>query len=151
MEIYHWIGNHGFELLEAVGIIGSLTFTGAAFRRDHRSRRIENLLNLTQNHREIWKELLRDQGLKRILDAGVDPITEPITREEDIFVTLVVQHLNFVFYAIRDELTIDPTGLRRDVRQFFSLPIPKRVWDGLKGLQNRDFVVFVEECLRRRE
>ncbi len=134
MEIYHWIGNHGFELLEAVGIIGSLTFTGAAFRRDHRSRRIENLLNLTQNHREIWKELLRDQRLKRILDAGVDPVTEPITREEDIFVTLVVQHLNFVFYAIRDELTIDPTGLRRDVRQFFSLPIPKRVWDGLKGL-----------------
>ena len=149
MEIYHWIGNHGFDLLEAVGIIGSLTFAGAAFRRDHRSRRIENLLNLTQNHREIWKELLRDQRLKRILDAGVDPVAEPITREEDIFVNLVVQHLNFVFYAIRDELTIDPTGLRRDVRQFFSLPIPKRVWGGLKELQNRDFVEFVEECLRR--
>lgn len=148
MEIYHWIGDHGFSLLEAIGIICSLTFTGAAFCRDHRSRRIENLLNLTQNHREIWKELLRDQRLRRILDATVDPGPEPITREEEIFVTLVVQHLNFVFYAIRDELTIDPSGLRRDVRQFFSLPIPKRVWDELKGLQNREFVEFVEECLR---
>ena len=55
MELYHWMDNHGFDLLEAVGIIASLTFTAVSFRRDDRSRRVGNLLTLTQSHREVWK------------------------------------------------------------------------------------------------
>lgn len=151
MEIYHWVGNHGFELLQAIGIIASLTFTAVAFRRDDQSRRIENLLNLTSSHRAIWQQLLRDQRLKRILDPMADPVRKPITREEALFVNLVVQHLNFVFYAIRDEFTINPTGLRRDVAKFFALPVPRHAWESLKEFQNEDFVAYVEECLRQGE
>lgn len=147
MELYHWIGNHGFDLLEAVGIIGGLSYTAAAFRRDRESRQVENLLNLIQNHREIWKELLREERLKRILDPEVDVDRDPITPEERVFVTFLVTHLSAVFYARRDGLTIGPSGERDDVLRFFSLPIPKRVWNDLKSVQNPDFVEYVEECL----
>jgi hypothetical protein len=138
--------NHGFDLLEAVGIIASLTFTAVSFRRDDRSRRVGNLLTLTQSHREVWKEQLHDPKLKRILDPKANLAREPVTRDEEIFVTLVIQHLNIVFHALRDELTINPEGLRRDVWQFFSLPIPQAVWSHLKVLQNDEFVAFVEAC-----
>lgn len=147
MELYHWIGNHGFDLLEAVGIIGSLSYTAAAFRRDRESRQVENLLNFIQNHREIWKELLREERLKRILDPKADVDRDPITPEERVFVTFLVTHLSAVFYAKRDGLTIGPSGEREDVLRFFSLPIPKRVWNDLKGVQNPEFVEHVEECL----
>ena len=146
MEIYHWMDNHGFDLLEAVGIIASLTFTAAAFHRDDRSRRVTNLLTLTQSHREVWKEQLHDPQLKRILDPKANLSREPVTRDEEIFVTMVIQHLNIVFHAMRHELTINPEGLRRDVWQFFSLPIPKAVWEKGKVLQNDDFVAYVEAC-----
>jgi hypothetical protein len=146
MELYHWMDNHGFDLLEAVGIIASLTFTAVSFRRDDRSRRVGNLLTLTQSHREVWKEQLHDPKLKRILDPRANLAREPVTRDEEIFVTLVIQHLNIVYHALRDELTINPEGLRRDVWQFFSLPIPQAVWNQLKVLQNDDFVAYVEAC-----
>lgn len=36
--------------------------------------------------------------------------------------------------------------MRRDVAWFFSLPIPKAVWEKLKPLQDEEFVAYVEEC-----
>ena len=146
MELYQWIGNHGFDLLEAVGIIGSLSYTAASFRRDRESRQVENLLNLIQDHREIWRELLRDERLKRILNPRIDLDRNPITPEERVFVTFLVTHLSAVFYAKRDGLTIGPSGERDDVLRFFSLPIPKQVWKDLKGVQDPEFVEYVEEC-----
>ncbi len=47
---------------------------------------------------------------------------------------------------MRDELTVSPEGLRRDVSEFFSLPIPAAVWNKFKVLQNDRFVKFVEDC-----
>jgi hypothetical protein len=38
--------------------------------------------------------------------------------------------------------------LRRDVRSFFSLPIPKAVWTKTKLLQNQDFAAFIESSLK---
>jgi hypothetical protein len=50
------------------------------------------------------------------------------------------------FHAMRDELTIKPEGLRRDVWWFFSLPIPRAVWEKFKVLQNDKFAFYVEDC-----
>lgn len=36
--------------------------------------------------------------------------------------------------------------MRWDVAWFFSLPIPKAVWEKLKPLQDEEFVAYVEEC-----
>jgi hypothetical protein len=37
-------------------------------------------------------------------------------------------------------------GLARDIAQFFSLSIPKAVWEKTKQFQNDALVRFIEEC-----
>ena len=63
-----------------------------------------------------------------------------------MFVNLVILHISSVYYALQDELVITLEGLRRDVSEFLSLPIPKVIWEKTKLLQNDDFVTFVESC-----
>jgi len=45
-----------------------------------------------------------------------------------------------------DTVVVKVEGLRRDIAQFLSLPIPREVWEKIKVLQNDDFVAFVESC-----
>jgi len=81
------------------------------------------------------------------MDPSADLSKQAVTREEERFVMLVIQHLNGVFQAMQNGLVVKPEGVRRDVSSFFSLPIPKQVWELVKVLQNNDFVAFVEFCL----
>jgi hypothetical protein len=148
MEIHHWINDHGFDLLESVGIIASLVFSTIALFRDDRSRRVENFLTLISSHRDIWKETIREPALKRLFLSEVDLDQTPITAEEEVFVTIVFQQINATFYAMQNGLTINLEGLRQDIRQFFANPIPRDVWIRLKPLQNRLFAAFVDDCLR---
>jgi len=149
MEFGAWVSNNAFELISALGIIGGLLFTAASFVSEAKTRRIANLLALTQNHRELWKVFYRDCDTTRLMEPSVDLQTAPITRAEQIYVTAVIHHLSSVYRAMKDDLTMKPEGIEEDVRRFFSLPIPKTVWDKIKRLQDRDFVGFVEDCLVR--
>jgi hypothetical protein len=45
-----------------------------------------------------------------------------------------------------DQLVVKYVGLRRDIAQFFSLPIPQAVWERMKVFQNDALVRFIEEC-----
>lgn len=150
MGSLRWLAENWFTLLNAVGVVGSLLFTGYSLRSETKTRRIANLLTLTRNHREIWTEFYRNPHLKRVLSENVDLVKRPITRAEEIFVNLVVQHLNSSFYAMRDRLEIKPEGLRQDVGAFFTLPIPQAVWVKLKLLQDDALVEFVENCRQQR-
>lgn len=146
MEIPQWLAQNWFDALSAVGIVGGLLFTGFNIRSEARTRRIANLISLTESHRDIWQQMLRHPDIGRVLDASADLVKAPVTREEEIFVNLVIQHLSVVFHAMRDELTINPEGLRRDVWWFFSLPIPNAAWSKMKVLQNDRFTDYVEAC-----
>lgn len=141
-----WIIENGFTLLNAVGVVGGLLFTGVSLHSETKTRRVANLLTLTQNHRALWSEYFRNPQLARVLDATADTGKQPVNRDEEIFVNLVIQHLSSVFHALRDELVVKPEGLRRDVWWFFSLPIPLVVWERAKVLQNDAFIAFVEQC-----
>jgi hypothetical protein len=70
-----------------------------------------------------------------------------VTEAERVFVGMVIHHLNSVYYAMHDQLITKMEGVRRDVAQFFSLPIQRHVWEKIKVLQNNEFVEFVESCL----
>jgi hypothetical protein len=146
MEIGEWLSQNWFNLVSVAGIISGLWFTAISLHSETKTRRIANLLTITGNHREIWQEFIYHPGLARILDAAADPARKPVTREEEIFVNLVIAHINSVYYSIKDELVIELQGLRRDVWWFFSLPVPKAVWEKTKLIQNDDFVAFVESC-----
>lgn len=146
MEIWGWFSNNAFNLVSAIGVIASLCFTAVSLRSETKTRRIANLLAVTANHREVWKIFLNDITLARVRDASVNTAIQPVTDAERIFVNMVIQHVNSVYHAMNDQLVVKMEGLRRDIAQFFSLPIPRDVWEKIKVLQNDDFVAFVESC-----
>lgn len=150
MGSFHWLVENWFTLLNAVGVIGGLFFTGFSLRSETKTRQISNLITLTKNHREIWAELLRNPKLARVLNAAPNRVKPSVSCEEEVFVSLVIQHLNSVYRAMGDDLAIKPEKLRQDVGWFFALPIPQAVWVKLKVLQDDDFVKFVEACRERR-
>ena len=141
-----WISANWFTGLSAVGIVGSLVFTAVSFRSETKTRRVANLLALTHNHRELWSELLLNPNLARMLDPAADLSQHPVTRDETIYINMVIQHLGSAYQAMKSGLVVKPEGVRQDVRSFFSLPIPKAIWERMKLLQNDDFVEFVERC-----
>lgn len=148
MEFWAWLDQNSFTLLQSIGIVGGLLFTAFSMRSEDKTRRISNLLLVTQNHRDIWQEVFRRPDLQRVLDEGANLEETPISREERIFVNLVILHLNSVFHAMKDKLVLKPEGLQKDVGSFFSLPIPQAVWSEMKLLHEDDFVAFVESCGR---
>ena len=141
-----WIAENWVTALNAVGVVGGLFFTASSFRSEAKTRRVANLLTITKNHRDIWADFYRNPELTRVLDTRVDLRKQPVTRDEEIFVNLVILHLSSVFFALKDDLLINQEGLRRDVWAFFSLPIPSAVWDRVKFVQNEAFVAYVEAC-----
>lgn len=146
MGIWGWLAEHSFDLLSAVGIISGLWFTAVAFRFDGKMRRVANLISITTNHREIWRQFLNSPDLGRVFDGKADILRHPIEKREEIFVNMVIAHINTVFYAMRNDLLISNEGLRRDVSEFLQLPIPRAIWEKIKVVQNDDFVRFVESC-----
>jgi hypothetical protein len=146
MGFWDWFSNNAFDLISAIGVIASLCFTAVSLRSETKTRRISNLLSVTANHREVWKVFLTRPDLGRVRDASVNTAVQPITDAERIFVNMVIQHVNSVYQAMNDQLVVKMEGLRRDVAQFFSLPIPRDVWEKVKVSQNDEFVAFVESC-----
>lgn len=146
MEILlHWVREHGFDLLGSVGIIASLGFTTLSFRKEESSRRIGNLLTLTAAHRDIWSQLFNRPDLARILEPNPDLIKKPVTDEEDLFVTFLLLHLNATWQAMEEGVFRTRQAVTRDIRWFFSRPIPRSVWEKSKEFQDEDFVRFVED------
>ena len=129
MGISGWLADNSFNLLTAVGIIGSLWFTAISFRSETKTRRVANLLSVTANHREIWKVFLNDKGLGRVLDPQADTRNQPVTPTERLFVVMMILHLNTVYSATQNELVIKMEGWRRDIAEFLLLPIPRDVWE----------------------
>jgi hypothetical protein len=147
MEIGEWISQNFFNLLSAAGIIGSLWFTAVSLRSETKTRRVANLLTITANHREVWKEFFGKPELVRVIDPSADVRKLPVTPAEEFFVNMVISHTSSVYEALKDDLLIKQENLRRDVKSFFSLPVPKAVWIKIKLLQNQDFAAFIESSL----
>jgi hypothetical protein len=146
MEIWGWISQNWLNLFSAVGIIGGLWFTAISLRSETKTRRIANLLTLTHNQRELLQVFYQNLELTRILDASADTASLPVNLGEKIYTSALIQHLSSAYRAMQSDLTVKPEGLRRDVHEFFELPIPKAVWEKIKRFQDRDFVAFVESC-----
>ena len=146
MGFLNWASDNWFILLQSLGIIGGLLFTAASLRLDEKTRRVGNLMAITKSHREIWAELYDRPDLSRVLDAEADLKHTAITHEEEWFVRFLILHLNTVYHALKSGVLLNLEGLHRDIRWFFSLPLPKTIWEKMKWLQDSDFVGFVELC-----
>jgi len=143
-----WLSQNWFNLFSSAGIIGGLWFTAISLHSETKTRRIANLLTITANYREVWKEFFRSPELARVIDPVANVAKKPVTPAEDFFVSMVISHTSSVYEALKDELLTQQEGLRRDVKSFFSLPVPKAVWTKTKLLQNQDFAAFIESSLK---
>jgi hypothetical protein len=148
MGIGEWLSQYWFDLFSSLGIIGGLWFTAISLRSETKTRRVANLLTITANHREVWKEFINSPELARVIDPSANVAKRPVTPAERFFVNMIISHTSSVYEALKDELVIKQEGLRRDVKAFFSLPIPNAVWIKTKLLQNQDFAAFIESSLK---
>ena len=150
-----WLTENWVNIVTVVSSIGGLWFAAFSIHKDAKARRDEakarqvaNLLAITANHRELWKVPLLYPTLARVLDPAADVAEQPITPAERFFMSMAISHTSSTYEALQDELLTKQDGLRRDVRQFFSLPIPNAVWSKTKLLQNQDFAAFIESALK---
>ena len=145
MGFNEWIGHNWLALIQTGTLAGGLLFTGIAVLLDARARRVGNLIQLTQQHRDLWERLYMQPELARILDPDANPAKLPVTAQEETFVIFLILHLSNTYYAMRAGFFQKLRGLRKDIERFFSLPIPRTVWEKAKDLQEESFVRFVEE------
>lgn len=144
MEIAHWIAEHWFDLLQTAGIVSGFVFTAHALHTESEARKIDNMIALNQEHTAIWKELYARPELSRITEERVALDTKPLSDEERLFVTFLILHLSVVYRAMKAKMFVSVEGLTKDVKEFFSLPIPKTIWKKIKSSQDKDFVRFVD-------
>ena len=148
MEFWGWVTQNAFDLISAAGIIGGLIFTAVSLHSETKTRRVANLIALTQNHREMWSEFYKGESLSRFADTKADVQTVPLTLAEENYGKVLITHLASFYRAMKSDLTIKPEGVRQDIHAFFSMPVPRAIWEKFKPVQDEDFVTFVEGSLR---
>lgn len=146
---YSWVAENWSAAVGAVGIIGSLWMAILAAHREAKAREIENLLTISDHHRELWNAIQQKPGLSRILKSDVDISAAPVTTAEEEFVNLVMVHFLTTWRLARSGGIIAEGELMADVRGFFSLPLPQVVWEKTRQFRNPKFVRFVERALNR--
>jgi hypothetical protein len=147
MSFTDWMHHNWITFIQTGAVAAGLFLVGIGLLLEARARRVANLIQLTQQHRDLWERMYSQPELSRILDPGADPAKMGVTAEEEMFVVFIILHLSSTFYGIRSGFFRKPHGLRKDVERFFSLPIPRAVWKKVKDLQDAMFVKFVERCL----
>lgn len=147
MGIIRWALEHGESLIQSLGIILGLLFTGAALRAETRSRQLENLIRITEGHRALWTYFDERPELSRLFHLQVDLEEHPLTGKESRFVQFLLNHLLLTFRAQRKGLLQSPEHLQDDIRAFFSLPIPRSAWEKVRRYQDADFRHFIEDSL----
>jgi hypothetical protein len=145
MEV--WLFEHWFDLSQTVILGAGLFATAASLRTDTKERKIQNLLDLTSAHREIWSMLYDRPQLNRILDPNPDLARQLVTLEEQLFVDFLILHLRTSFKARQSGLEFGGDAIGADIQDFFTLPIPRQVWEHSKKFQDLEFVKFVESNL----
>ena len=145
-----WLNDNWFSFLQSAGIVGGLLFTGLAARREARSRKTSDLLTLLEQHRELWSEVHRRPELARVILPEADLVANPISVPEERFLNLVIVHFHTGWQLAVDGVVHIPEIMAADVRGFFTLPLPRAVWEQSKASRDPEFVGFVDRALASR-
>lgn len=148
MGLLGWLNGHGFDFLQTASIVVGLFATVQTIRADTKERKIDNLFALTSAHRELWMKLYDKPTLARILSDKVNLKKEPPSLEEELFVHLLILNLRASYKARLAGMEFDDDAVAADIRQFFTNPIPRAMWEKSKRYQDPAFVSFVEKSMR---
>ena len=144
-----WLDTNWFSLLQSLGIAGGLLFTAVTVHRDAQHRHVSNMLTLLEQHRDLWSEVHTRPELARVMATEVDLVTRPLTVAEERFLNLVIVHFHTGWQLARDGVIHSLAVMAADAQGFFSLPLPRAVWDQSKAQREPDFVHFVDAALSR--
>lgn len=140
-----WLSSNLLDLTQTVAVI--IGFGAGLFnlRELRREQRIENSIKITEAHRELWRQAIESPALTRLTQTEVDLSVNPVTSAEILFVRFVALHYNTVVEAVTSQrLTIRP-GLRKEVGEFFCLPVPRAAWAHVKASQSEAVCEFIED------
>lgn len=144
-----WLKENWFLLLQSLGISGGLLFTALSLRADVRARRTSDFLALAEHHRQLWDEIHQRPELARVMAEEADLANGPITVAEENFLNSVIVHFNTGWLIAREGALLTLEGFSRDVGTFFTLPLPRAVWNQTTAGRDPRFVAFVEACLSK--
>jgi hypothetical protein len=150
MEVLHWFAEHWLDLAQTIGIVGGLLFTAHALRKEEKARTVTNMIAVNEQYSRIWHEFYERPELARILKTDVDLNKQPVSNDEALFVKTLLLHLDVVRRTMKAGIFVKIQGLQKDIRDFFTLPIPKAMWEKIKPFQDGDFIAFVEKCLKEK-
>jgi hypothetical protein len=144
MVLVPWIIQHWPGIIENVGVIGGLLFTGFALRIDARVRCAETLIEINKQHRELWMWFEERPELEGLFDPKRNMDAYPLLDDELRFVNFLLNHLRVTFYARSARIYVQPEYLADDIHDLLSFPAPRAAWDRLKKSHDREFVAFVQ-------
>ena len=152
MNPAEWFAGKWFEIIQTGAVIFSLLATVHTIREDTRSKKVQNAIALTSNHRELWSMMLQNPRLKRVLNPKANIVKKPPTAEEELFVQMMILQLRTALKARETGLEFGDEDITSDVREIFALPIPKTIWLRTKLLHEENLRVFIEHSLiKKRE
>lgn len=85
-----------------------------------KSPRISNLLAITANHRELWKECFHDPELARVIHPAADLEKQPVTPAEEFFMSMMISHTSSTYEALKEELLTKQDRFSRDKDGYLS-------------------------------
>ena len=141
-----WIATNGFQALQALGIVAGLFFTGISYRQNFRVQRAQTLITITQQHRSLWIKLFDLPKLRRVLSPK--PMKgRAITFDESLFVNLLILHITSVLVAARERAIDLPAGMDADMKELFSFPIPRKVWEDSREFRDEATIRYIDSLL----
>lgn len=151
VQLLDYIKENIVDLAQTVAIVFGLIISALELRNTFKVGKLNTYFQLTSSHREVWVEALKNPELNRVLQTDVDLVKAPITPEETRFVVLLTSHLSSTFIASKLGLFYVSKSSLSDIIEFFSLPIPSKVWSEIKRVQDPKFVKFVDNLIRQQK
>ncbi|MDR3564511.1 MAG: DUF6082 family protein [Negativicutes bacterium] len=142
-----WVDGNWFNLIQTLGIMGSLCLTAAASNREAKAKEVENLLALAEHHQELWSGAAQRKDLERVFQPNADTQSKPATAAEMEFLNLAFVHFETSWWIARSGGIVTLEELRTDAHSFLALPLPRAVWEKTKQSRNREFVQFVDRAI----
>ena len=118
-----------------------------AAHREAKAKEVENLLSIADHHRELWDEAINKADLQRVFQTDVDLSANPVTVTEEEFLNLVITHWLTSWRVANAGGIITVKELGIDASGFFSLPLPRAIWEKTKRTRNPKFVRFIERAI----
>lgn len=147
-EVVNWFSANWFSVVQTIALLGTLLVTLITLCKNIKQTKVNTYLQITNAHRDLWSNIYPSKKLERVFTKKPDLIKKPITEDEKTFANLVFLHMAVCVRAIKDNVMFNITGVRADLLDILSYPIPQQVYEENKKFYDELFIAFVEETLK---